>query len=350
MPVPITPILETLRGSASTAGAGRVVSHDLGAVGRGVGVDAAAGLAAEQASRDVLLEQRGRRVPVVARLRVHRLEDLVGGVEADQVEQRQRAHRVAAAEAHGRIDVLAGGVAALVHPDRVVEVAEQQRVGDEAGPVPRRGRLLLDLGDELLGAGDHRRVGDHGLDDLDETHHRRRVEPVQPDDARGATGAGGQLGDRQRGGVGGQHRLRREQPVELGEELLLELHPLRDGLDDQLAVLDRLERGAERDPAHQRGDVVLGQLAAGDRTAGRVGDVPLGSLEALVVVLDAHDLDPGAGEHLGDARSHRAQSDDTDPAERHARLLWMCFRKSLRTGWARWTPAPSGPRSPPARR
>jgi hypothetical protein len=33
-------------------------------------------------------------VPVVARLRVHGLEDLVGRVEADEVEQRQRAHRV----------------------------------------------------------------------------------------------------------------------------------------------------------------------------------------------------------------------------------------------------------------
>ena len=75
----------------------------------------------------------------------------------------------------------------------------------------------------------------------------------------------------------------------------------------------------------RRADLLLGQLAARDRAPGGVGEVALGALEARVVVLDADDVDPGAREHLGDARSHRAQSDDTDPAERHARLLWMCF-------------------------
>ena len=76
-----------------------------------VGVEAAAGLAAEQAGGDHLLEDRRRRVQPVAALLVHRVEDLVRRVEADQVEQRQRAHRVAAAEPHGGVDVLARGVA-----------------------------------------------------------------------------------------------------------------------------------------------------------------------------------------------------------------------------------------------
>ncbi len=83
-----------------------------GLSGRLVGVEAAAGLAAQQAGGDHLLEDRGRRVQPVAPLAVHRLEDLVGRVETDQVEQRQRTHRVAAAEPHGGVDVLAGGVAA----------------------------------------------------------------------------------------------------------------------------------------------------------------------------------------------------------------------------------------------
>ena len=109
-----------------------VIGDDDGAVGALVAVEALAGLAAEQAGGDHLLEDRRRGVQAVAALAVHRVEDLVRRVQADQVEQRQRAHRVAAAEAHRRVDVLAGGVAVLVHRDRVVEVAEQQRVGDEA--------------------------------------------------------------------------------------------------------------------------------------------------------------------------------------------------------------------------
>ena len=63
---------------------------------------------------DELLEDRGRRVQPVAALLVHRVEDLVGGVEADEVEQRERAHGVATAEAHRRVEVLARGVAALL--------------------------------------------------------------------------------------------------------------------------------------------------------------------------------------------------------------------------------------------
>jgi hypothetical protein len=125
-------------------------------------------------------------VPVVARLRVHRLEDLVGRVEADEVEQRQRAHRVAGAEAHGGVDVLARGVAALVHPHRVVQVAEQQRVGDEAGPVAGGRGGLADAVDQRLHVLDDGGVGDDGLHDLDQVHHRRRVEPVQA--RRRATG------------------------------------------------------------------------------------------------------------------------------------------------------------------
>jgi hypothetical protein len=293
------------------------VGHDLGGVGSGVGVEPTPGLTAEQPRGDVLLEQGRRRVPVVARLRVHRLEDLVRRVEADQVEQGQRAHRVTAAEAHGRVDVLAGGVLALVHLHGVVEVAEQQRVGDEAGPVTGGGGLLADLPDELLDRLDDRRVGDDRLDDLDQAHHGSRVEPVQADDLRRPAGARRQLGHRQRGGVGGQHRLRRQQGVEAGEQVLLELHPLRDGLDHQAAVLHRVEVGADRDAAEQRRLLVLGELAAADRPPGRGGQVRLRALRARVVLLHADDLDARAGEDLCDTGTHGAQPDDTDLAEGH---------------------------------
>ena len=110
VPVPTTPIRRD-RPHAAAAGASRLgrlgVGHDDRAVGSFVGVEAATGLAAEEAGGDQLLEDRRRRVEPVAALLVHRVEDLVRRVEADQVEQRQRAHRVAAAEAHRGVDVLA---------------------------------------------------------------------------------------------------------------------------------------------------------------------------------------------------------------------------------------------------
>ena len=113
VPVPTTPTrrMSWLQLRLVVGRRGLLVGDDDRAVRRLVGVEAAAGLAAEQPGGDHLLEDRGRRVQAVAALLVHRVEDLVRRVEADQVEQRERAHRVAAAEAHRGVDVLAGGVA-----------------------------------------------------------------------------------------------------------------------------------------------------------------------------------------------------------------------------------------------
>jgi hypothetical protein len=93
--------------------------------------------------------------------------------------------------------------------------------------------------------------------------------------------------------------------------------PLRDGLDDELAVLNAGQLGAEGDAAQQGVLVLLGQLAAADGTAGGVLEVALGPLEAGVVDLHADHVHAGAREHLGDTGTHGAQSDDTDPAESH---------------------------------
>ena len=113
VPVPTTPTsLMSWRSCGWSSSDGVSASgDDRGAVDVLVGVEAAAGLAAEHPGGDHLLEDRRRRVQPVAALAVHRLEDLVRRVEADQVEQRERAHRVAAAEPHRGVDVLAGGVA-----------------------------------------------------------------------------------------------------------------------------------------------------------------------------------------------------------------------------------------------
>lgn len=242
--------------------AGRVgVGHDDRRVGGLVGVEAAAGLAPEQARGDVLLEDRRRRVEAVAALLVHRVEDLVRGVESDQVEQGKRTHRVAATQPHRGIDVLTRGVLGLVHGHRVIEVTEQQRVGDESGLVPDYHRNLVQGLGELRHRLDDLWLGHHSLDDLEETLHGRRVEEVDADGASGLGGCCRDLGDRQRRGVGGQDRLRRHDLIQSPEYLLLKFELLHDGLDNQVAVFDVFQRRSERDPAQQLGLLVVGELA-----------------------------------------------------------------------------------------
>src|SRR2546425_6670580 len=72
---------------------------DFGRVARVV-VEALAALAAVQAGEDHAFEERGRRVAALAVLGEHDLGDLVGRVEPHEVEQRERAHWVAAPELH----------------------------------------------------------------------------------------------------------------------------------------------------------------------------------------------------------------------------------------------------------
>ena len=193
----------------------------------------------------------------VAALLVHRVEDLVRRVEADQVEQRQRAHRVAAAVAHRGVDVLAGGVLRLVHRHGVVEVAEQQGVGDEAGLVAADDGVLAELSASASTS----------------SSTSGSVTTVRTISTSFCTGAGlKKCTPMTRPGwelaveisvteseevLVARMRLGRHDRVELAEDVLLDLEGLRDGLDDEVRVGERVEVGGEGDPAEQVGLLVL---------------------------------------------------------------------------------------------
>ena len=105
-------------------------------------------------------------------------------VEADEVGQRQRPHRVVEAEPRARVDVLGGAEALLVAPASPpprngISIA----VDDEPGPVRLSDDLLAQLGRDLADA----RLGGVGrrgaTDQLDQRHHRHRAEEVHADEA-----------------------------------------------------------------------------------------------------------------------------------------------------------------------
>ncbi|GMA88646.1 hypothetical protein GCM10025868_38960 [Angustibacter aerolatus] len=175
------------------------------------------------------------RVQPVAALRVHRLEDLQGGVEPDQVEQRERAHRQTEAEPGRDVEVLARHLALLEHRHRAVQVAEQQRVRDEAGAVAHHHRPLAEPQREVGRGGDRRVVRHDGAHHLDQPLHGSGVEEVQAHDPAGVRGGGGDLGDRQAAGVGGQHRVGAHDVVEAPEHRALQVEPLGHRLDHQVA-------------------------------------------------------------------------------------------------------------------
>ena len=157
------------------------------------------------------------------------------------------------------------------------------------------------------------------LDDLDQRHDRGRVEVVEADDLVGAQRRVADLGDRQRRGVRGEDRVAGRHGVELGEDGLLDLHPLGHGLDDEVDVAEALVgrrargcgRGSPRPAASACSSVSLPFLTR--RPTWPCGDVArlveAGVDELLLDVLE-DDGDAGGGDGLGDLAAHRPGADD----------------------------------------
>ena len=229
----------------------------------------------------------------------------------------ERAHRVPAAEPHALVDVLAGGEALLVHPHRRHQVGDEQHVDDEAGAVLGADRLLADLLGERVGARHRRLRGVERDDHLDQLHHRHRAEEVQAEDALGAVGGAGELGDRDRGGVGGDQRRRRQPAGDRGEDLALELGVLGHRLDHELGTRrarrgrwsrvdrasDRPRRSSSLPPSTARAT----ERSIRSRERSSASSPTRGASRPM----------PAAGGRLGDARAHEAAADDADPADRH---------------------------------
>ena len=112
-------------------------------------------------------------------------------------------------------------------------------------------RLLADAADEAGQRLDQMRVAAQAADHLDQPHQRRRIEKMQAADARGAGAAGGDLGHRQRRGVGGDDRVGRDALFQFAHERVLGGKVFDDCLDDDPGGLHVVER-ADRPQARKR--------------------------------------------------------------------------------------------------
>ena len=131
------------------------------------------------------------------------------------------------------------------HLQRGARVDGAEDLAEEPGqqPVDHERRRVLDqharlaqrLADGERG-GQRGVVGPLGPHDLQQRHHRDRVEEVEPDHPLGVRQVGRHRGDRQRRGVGGQHALGRDDLLQLGPDLLLDAEVLEDRLDHEVGV------------------------------------------------------------------------------------------------------------------
>ena len=182
-----------------------------------VGVEAAARLLAEMSGRDEVPSTLGGAEVLLAEALVEDLHDPEADVEADEVGELERAHRVVQADLRAGVDVVGRAEALLVGPHRLREERHEDPVDDEARPVGRDDDLLAQVGGDLPDRG-LRRVGRRGAaDQLDQRHDRNRAEEVHADERGPALGAdrGREPVDRDRRGVRREDRAGRRETVEL---------------------------------------------------------------------------------------------------------------------------------------
>jgi hypothetical protein len=137
---------------------------------------------------------------------------------------------------------------------------------------------------------------------------------VRAHDLLGPLGHGGDRGDRDRRGVGRQHGILAGDPVEVAEDLLLDLDLFEHRLDDQVHLGRRVQVGGHGD-ASEGGVALVGRHGLlVDHPGERPFDGRDSPIECVGRDIANDDVPPGNCRHLGDARPHQPCSDHQHPA------------------------------------
>ena len=254
------------------------------------------------------------------------LGDVKHGVEPEQVGEEEGAHRGDLGGRDRLVDRLQGQALLFLGAPDLADRRHQDPVDDEAGDLAADDRLLADRLREVVGGGGGLLRGVVSDDHLDQRHHRGRVEEVEADHLVGAQRRFADLGDRERGGVGGEDRVPGRRRIQLAEDRLLDLHLLRHGLDHEVDVAEVLVARRAGDQAHHlceaRIGLLLGQLLlldqAGQLALGDGSRLLHGGIDELLVDVLDDDGDVGCGDRLSDLTAHGASADNGGLGNEHS--------------------------------
>jgi len=285
----------------------------------------ATGLSAEPSGVHIPLLGEGRRVTRVVVERVpHALRHRIIDVVADQVHQLEGPHAEAAEFRHCPVNRGDVRNALLVNPDGLAIEGPRHAVHNESRRVLRDGRLLAPvphqdrhlLGQTLPGlqGGDHLHKGQEGS----------RVEKVQAQEAGGVGQSSRQPGDGQARGVRGQDGGLPHNGFQRGEDGLLDVFLLHDGLNDQTAGGTRRQLGRRPDSGQDLIGFTGGQPPFLDEPLEdpvQIGQCPR---DGGLIPVHKEDIMASRSGNLGNALTHRSGADDA-----HSHAL---FHQSQRKG------------------
>jgi hypothetical protein len=248
------------------------------------------------------------------------------GVEAEQAGEQVGAERQPAALCQPLVDQLDREALGLLFAPDLRDSGVENAVDDEAGRLGADDRLLADRLRERHRRGERLLGGVIPFDHLDQRQHGGGIEVVEADDLVGAQRRFGDLGDRQRGGVGGEDRVPGRGRVELGEHHVLDLHPLGNSLDHEVHVAEARVGGGALDAPDDLRDLRLALLSGELAPLHEFADLPGGDVaglvdpslhEPLADVLE-HDGEAGGGDRLRDLAPHRPCANNRCLEHEHA--------------------------------
>jgi hypothetical protein len=192
-------------------------------------------------------------------------------------------------------------------------------IGDEVRRVLRPDHALAERRREERLQGVEQARGARGLgDQFHEMHVPRRVEEMHTAEPRAQRGRQRlrQGGDRQPRRIRREHRVWRHVRRDARVQIALPVHPLRDRLDDEIAVLQSSEvlvvvGGLDRSEAVGAGERRGFELAqAVERAARNAAGIAFPRSE-----IEQHHRDAGVGEMGGDLRAHHTRAQHGSAAD-----------------------------------
>eukprot|EP00906_Rhabdomonas_costata_P010430 RCo014633 len=253
------------------------------------------------------------------------LQDAQAGVQPDVVRKNERAHGHVRASHHRHINVGEARHATLQHQQSLAKVGHQQAVHNEPWGVPAGHGLLLDRLAPVHRGLEGVIAGQGSPDDLNQLHHLDGVEEVQANQLVTATRSLAQLGDGERGGVRAEDGILLGLLAKLGEELLLDVQVLNNGLNNQVALVHRSHIARRSDLAHDLRRLILRrslrQLALDHFLLQPASQGVLDHLHPLLqlslVNINGGHLEPVHRGQLCNAVAHQTHPHHADVLDRH---------------------------------
>jgi len=200
-------------------------------------------------------------------------------------------------------------------------VVQHRQDREHADPVADEVRRVLGVdhaftesaGQEGFQPFQHGRVGATAGDQFGQVHVARRVEEMHAAKARanGIRQGVGHRVDAQARGVGRHHRMRCDVRGDLAVQVEFPVHPLGDGLDDQIAF-----RQQRQMLLIIRGGYRSGTRFGGERRGRKLAEVGDGAIDDAIAIavfrrqIEQHRVDAGVDQVCRDLRAHYAGAED----------------------------------------